>query len=82
MRLDRIYENKDTMRLLKWAFYAAVIIFVGLDFVIPRHHLHFYWDEIPGFSAVFGFISCVLIIIVSKALGKLWLQRKEDYYEK
>ncbi|WKZ33657.1 MAG: hypothetical protein QY316_04440 [Thermodesulfobacteriota bacterium] len=82
MRLDKIYENKDTMRLLKWAFYAAMVVFVALDFVTPRHHVYFYWDEVPGFSAVFGFISCVLIIIVSKALGKLWLQRKEDYYEK
>ncbi|MBE7415379.1 MAG: hypothetical protein HS130_09200 [Deltaproteobacteria bacterium] len=82
MRLDKIYENTDTMRLLKWVFYAAMAVFIALDFVIPRHHLYFYWDEIPGFSAVFGFISCVLIIIVSKALGKLWLQRKEDYYEK
>ncbi len=82
MKLDRIFENSDTMRLLKWVFYAAAAVFVALDFVIPRHHLHFFWDEIPGFSAVFGFISCVLIIIFAKTVGKLLLQRDEDYYEK
>ena len=26
-------------------------------------------------------ISCVLIIVVSKLLGKLWLMRSEDYYD-
>ncbi len=82
MKLENIFENEQRMRTLKWVFYAAMAFFIVLDFIIPRHHLEFPWDRVPGFSSVFGFISCVLIIIVSKALGKLWLQKKEDYYDK
>jgi hypothetical protein len=27
-------------------------------------------------------VSCVLIVVVSKALGYAWLYRSEDYYDK
>lgn len=40
------------------------------------------WDRIPLFYAAFGFVGCILIIFVSKALGKAFLQKKEDYYER
>jgi len=42
--------------------------------------MFFFWDDIPGFSAVYGFVSCVLIVVISKALGHYWLERSEDYY--
>jgi hypothetical protein len=34
----------------------------------------------PGFYAVFGFIACVVIILVSKLLG-FALKVREDYYD-
>jgi hypothetical protein len=41
-----------------------------------------YWyHHFPGWNAVLGFCGCVLIIVVSKALGKVWLQRKEGFYD-
>ena len=52
-----------------------------IDFFLPRHHPHFFWDLIPGFSAVFGFVACVLIIVVSKAFGRYWVARSEEYYD-
>lgn len=35
----------------------------------------------PGYYAAFGFAGCVLIVLVSKWLGKHLLQRSENYYE-
>lgn len=61
-------------------FFIALIIFVALDFFVERHP-YFTWEGIPGFFAVYGFISCVLIVAVSKLFGKLFLQKKEGYYE-
>jgi hypothetical protein len=46
----------------------------------PNEHPHA-WDVIPAFAAMFGFVGCILIIIISKALGKRWLQKREDYYD-
>jgi len=42
-------------------------------------HPHFEVDGLPTFYAVYGFVSCVVIVLVSKLLGFV-LKRKEDYY--
>ena len=70
----------ETPRLKRIA-YAVLALTVVVDFFLPRHDPHFFWDTIPGFSAVFGFIACILIIVVSKAFGRFWVARSEDYYD-
>lgn len=37
------------------------------------------WD-VPAFFAVYGFVGCVVIIYVSKWLGKKWLLQDPGYY--
>lgn len=76
--LERLVANSGT---LKRVAYAVLALMVVIDFFLPRHHPHFFWDLVPGFSAVFGFIACVLIIVVSKAFGHYWVARPEDYYD-
>jgi hypothetical protein len=44
-------------------------------------HAHFAFENWPAFGAIYGFISCVAIIVVSKLLGKLWLMRPENHYD-
>ncbi|MBU1701653.1 MAG: hypothetical protein KJ970_07920 [Candidatus Eisenbacteria bacterium] len=39
------------------------------------------WLEFPAFFALFGFVGCLLLIIVAKSLGALFLQQKEDIYD-
>ena len=81
MNIGKILESMmDNTKALKRIAYGVLAITVVLDFFIERHHNVFFWDEIPGFSAVYGFVSCVLIVVVSKALGHSWLERSEDYY--
>lgn len=82
MDLGKMLENLMAQEvLLKRIAYVLLALTVVIDFFLPRPYLHFVWDKIPGFSAVYGFISCILIIVVSKALGKLWLSKPEDYYD-
>ena len=81
MNLVAIIEKLKTMDLKKMAF-GILGLLVGVDFIIPRHEIHFFGDKVPGFWSLFGFISCVLIIVVSKWLGYHWLMRDEDYYDK
>ncbi|MBI5971188.1 MAG: hypothetical protein HY884_08560 [Deltaproteobacteria bacterium] len=66
---------------VKKASYAALVLVFGADFFVHRHHGAFFWDNLPGYGAVYGFISCIVIIIVSKAIGHAWLMKKEDYYD-
>lgn len=46
-----------------------------------EHHGDHWWSSIPAFYILYGFVGCVVIIFFSKALGKLVLQKKEDYYD-
>ena len=40
------------------------------------------WLKLPGFFALLGLVGCIGLILISKLLGHLWLQRPEDYYER
>ncbi len=68
-----------TWQWLTLGFITAVT--VGLQLYGPQLEHPHAWDAIPGFYGMFGFVSCVLIVVVSKLLGKWLLQRREDYYD-
>ena len=80
MKLVNMIETLRTKTVKKIA-YGILILLVIVDFIIPRHEVHFFGDKIPGFWSLFGFSACVVIIIVSKWLGKNGLMKDEDYYD-
>ena len=66
-------------RRLLWA--TLVVVFAA-DFLVNQDHGDFFWDFIPGWAAVFGFVSCIAIIFASKLLGNQGrIMRDEDYYD-
>lgn len=77
-------EPRNIARLRK-VFYLSLGIVVILEFIlIKREHIELspeYIAEFPAFHAIYGFIACVLIILVSKFIGHLWLMKEEDYYD-
>ncbi len=75
------FDKPGNIRLLKILSYICLAIIVAVDFFIPREHVHYPWDHIPGFYALFGLIACILIIVIAKTLGKKWLMKKENYYD-
>ena len=80
MKLLEIIELLRS-KAAKRTAYVALIILIVVDFIIPRHEIHFFGDKVPGFWSLFGFIACVLIIIVSKWVGHLGLMQDENYYD-
>jgi hypothetical protein len=79
------------VRIRRW-FYASLVVAVLAEGalvlaqqVLPEmfhsEHEHFWFESIPGWGSLYGFVSCVAIIVVSKFLGKVWLMRREDYYD-
>ena len=60
--------------------YAILILIIVVDFFIPRHEIHFIGDGIPGFWSLFGFVACILIILISKWIGHLGIMQDENYY--
>ena len=67
----------------RW-FYAALAAFALAEIAVPlfsTDHAHFWFEDIPAWGSIYGLVSCVLIVVVSKLLGKLWLVRPENYYD-
>lgn len=71
-------DPKNVSRLLNGFYVVCVILFV-LDFILHRH-TYLDWESIPAFYALYGFIACVLLVLIASQMRKV-LMRKEDYYD-
>ena len=67
-------------KLRRW-LYSGIAAICLLGVVFPNKHPHFWWQKIPVYDALFGFIGTVAIILFSKWLGHAWLMKDEDYYD-
>jgi len=45
-----------------------------------EHHA-FWFQKIPLFHAILGFVSSVVLVLVAKGLGH-WLERDEDHWKR
>jgi hypothetical protein len=72
-------------RLKRWG-YAALVLLAAIEILAPRlfhtEPAHFWFEDLPAWGSLYGFAACVAIIIFSKLLGKLWLSRPENYYDR
>jgi hypothetical protein len=83
--LEKYLEDPVRFKRLKRCFYAGLAILALTEFAAPRL-LHgepadFWFEDLPAWESLYGLISCVVIITGSKFLGKLWLTRRENYYD-
>jgi hypothetical protein len=75
-----IFDKPQNVRRVLWALVAVCIVTIGADFVYHRHIVH-PWEGVWGFYAIYGFVACVVLVLVAKELRKL-LMRAEDYYDR
>jgi len=75
-----IFDKPQNVRRVLWALVAICIATIGADFVYHRHIVH-PWEGVWGFYAIYGFVACVVLVLVAKELRKL-LMRAEDYYDR
>jgi hypothetical protein len=79
-------EDPARFMRMKRAFYAGLAV-IALSEIVATYlfHVepaHFWFEDIPAFGSIYGLVSCVVIIVVSKLIGKLWLMRPENYYDR
>jgi uncharacterized membrane protein len=77
-RDDAWLARPSTIRLLWMIFIVVLIVSVAAQWFFKVKG-YFGADGWFGFGAVYGFLSCVAMVLVAKALG-WFLKRKEDYY--
>ncbi|MFW6174674.1 MAG: hypothetical protein ACOC5K_02745 [Chloroflexota bacterium] len=71
-------------RALAIAFVLALALALSADFALKatgKAKGEFWGAELPAYWAALGFSWCVLTVLISKAFGRYWVERDEDYYD-
>ena len=74
-----LFDRPEVKRKLWILLYVVCGLTVIPDFFIHKHP-HFGFDGFFGFYAIFGFVSCAVLILLAKVIGRV-LKVKEDYYD-
>lgn len=73
------FDKPGNVQMILRVFYALCAVLVAADFIVHRHTI-LDWENIPAFYAIYGFIACVVLVLISREMRK-FVMRKEDYYD-
>ncbi len=76
---EHFFDKPENVKRVLRGFYVICFILVIADFIVHRH-IGFSWEKIPAFYAIYGFIACVVLVVLAKEMRKV-VMRKEDYYD-
>ena len=71
-------------KLLWRAYFVALVMSLVLGLIwLYTHtlHFHFPFQYIPEFFGIFGFLGCIVLILIVKGIG-FFVVVDEDYYQK
>lgn len=69
----------ETIKKL-WIGGCAILALTVIGQLLVELHPHFTFEGWFAFSAIFGFLSCVAMVLFAKVLGNL-LKRKDTFYD-
>ena len=75
---DAWLARPSTIRLL-WQVFTVLLVLVVIAQLLFPVKGKFGVDGWLGFGAVFGFLSCLGMVLIARALGSV-VKRDEDYY--
>lgn len=76
--IDPWLVRPDSIRLL-WRIFWVILALTVLAQLLFKVKGYFGIDGWIGFGAIFGFLSCLVMVLVAKFLG-VFLKRSDDYY--
>ena len=74
------FDKPENIKKMLNIFYVVCALLVIVDFIVHRHIYHD-WENIPAFYAIYGFVGCVVLVLIAKLMRK-FLMKEEDYYDK
>ena len=74
-----IFDNPRNVWRVIYALHAICAVAFIADFFVHRHVDH-PWEAMIGFYCVYGFVACVILVLIAKEMRKV-LMRKDDYYD-
>lgn len=80
------FDRPENVRKVIFGLFIVCGVFVLIDVVFWLidfdKHPYFKWETWPGFYAVYGFVACVLLVMVAKHVLRPLVMRNENYYDK
>ncbi|AKH68378.1 hypothetical protein IMCC21906_00685 [Spongiibacter sp. IMCC21906] len=73
------FDRPETIKWILRSLYLICGLLVALDFIIHRHTKH-PWEGLYGFYPLYGFVGCVVLVLVARLMRR-GLMRPEDYYQ-
>ncbi len=78
MKLHWLYRSENHRKL--WIGGGCILLLCVLAELLLERHAHFGIDGWFGFQALYGFVTCVAMVVLAKLLGVL-IKRQDDYYD-
>jgi hypothetical protein len=87
---QHVFDKPRNVRIVLRSLYAVCAFAFLLDIINlilsalgagHLRHAETSWEGFPGFYAIYGFVACVILVLVAKLLRKV-LMRDEDYYDR
>jgi hypothetical protein len=75
---QHFFDRPGNTTKVLWVFHVLCAGLLIIDFFYHRHTTH-PWEELWGFYAFYGFVACVVLVLVAKQMRKL-LMVGERYY--
>jgi hypothetical protein len=78
MKQNWFYKETSIKKL--WIGAIVILALTVIAEIVIVLHPHFKIESLFSFHALFGFFSCVVMVVFAKLLGFL-VKRKDDYYD-
>lgn len=84
-----MFDNPENVKRLLRIFFTSVVALLVIDVVyillseqhIIHRHVEYEWEKYWSFYSIYGFVACVILVLVSKYILRPLVKRKEDYYD-
>ena len=77
--IEFLLKHIKKVRIISLCFLLLLVVFDWL--FVDKSDAHTGPEHYIAFWAIFGFVSCVAIIFISKWYGHLGIVTREDYYD-
>lgn len=65
-------------RVLAGLAATIVVLVLAEALFFPHYSPKFPWHHVPGYAAMIGLLGSIVVVLISKWLGKAFLQRPES----
>jgi hypothetical protein len=79
--IEFLRRHLKTVVRVCFGLLAVLILLDAIPAIVHKEHAHTAAEHLPAFWSVFGFVGCVVLIVVSKWFGHLGIMTREDYYD-